>query len=135
MVGQGQENAVTPTPASEESLRWNLLFVAYELADPKAADFLLRTAIGYATSRSQRPGTAPIQEDELAVRLLAVDALYEIARRHPSVRGHLLELIAARPHQAVLRAAQKAARDLHLSELANQVLHWRRPEPGRHGHH
>jgi hypothetical protein len=135
MVSQAQENPVKPTPLGEESLRWNLLFVAYELADPRAADFLLRTAIGYAASRSAGLAPAPVEQDELAVRLLAVDALYEIARRHPSVRGHLLELIAARPHQAVLRAALKAADDLHLRDLARQVLQWRRHEHGYYGHH
>jgi hypothetical protein len=76
-----------------------------------------------------------VHEDDLAVRLLAVDALHEIARRHAAIRGHLLELIAARPPQAVLRAALAAARDLHLGELAEQVLQWRRYDGFRSVNH
>ena len=105
----GRESGLSPDPSS---LRWSLLFVACEVADPKSADFLLRTA--RQRERPTNPDGTAREGTELLMRLLAVKALHRIARRHQDVRRHLLDLILSRPEPAVLLEALAAAEDLGL---------------------
>ena len=106
----GLRHASTQDPAA---LRWSLLFVACEVADPRSADFLLRTA--RQPERRDRSGAPGEERSELMMRLLAVKALHAIASKHHGVRRHLLELIMSRPEPDVLLEAIGAAEDLGLS--------------------
>lgn len=101
-----RQHASAQDPAA---LRWSLLFVACEVADPKSADFLLRTA-----RQPERGERSDSGKSELLMRLLAVKALHAIAREHHHVRRHLMELIMSRPEPAVLLEAIGAAEDLGL---------------------
>lgn len=104
-----RQHASTQDPVA---LRWSLLFVACEVADPKSADFLLRTA--RQPERGERSDAPDSGRSELLMRLLAVKALHAIAREHHGVRRHLMELIMSRPEPAVLLEAIGAAEDLGL---------------------
>ena len=118
-------------PPDATPLRWNLLSVACQLADPKAADYLLRTALAKLPPPGCDAGAIEAWRGELLVRVLAVEALYAIARRHPSVRGHFERLIRSRPAPPVLYEAVRAAEALGLADLVAEARTESRRQAGR----
>jgi hypothetical protein len=108
--------AVAPPP-----LRWSLLSVACELADPKSADYLLRTAMAGLPAPGSDGDPGEQWRSELLIRVLAVEALYAIASRHPECRRHIVTLIASRPAPPVMYEALRAARQLALDDVVGEA--------------
>ncbi len=111
-----------PSLPDDTALGWTLLFVACELGDPRAADFLLRTA----SRRPARPRYPPAPFEsytgDLLKRLLAVKALHAIARQHPAVRDHILQILIAPPDLCVYLEAVAAAEDLGMGSPPERIV-------------
>jgi len=109
-------------------LRWSLLYVLGDVADPTAGEFLVRLSIERLAERDDQQGCEGPRDAELLVHTMAVEALQRIATRHPQAAEHLLRIVSERPARPILIEAVKAARDLGMGEKLRDLLpqddHW-----------
>jgi len=119
---------VQRTTSAELPLRWSFLYVLGDVADQAAADLLVRLAVEPLPEGARQKGCEGPHDAEILVRTMAVEALQQVATRHPEAAGHLLKIISERPARPILIEAVKAAGDLGLKEKLRDILqaedHW-----------
>lgn len=107
-------------------VRWSLLYLLGDIADKKAANWLVQFAVEPLPARGE--GCEGPRDLELLLRTMAIESLKKIAVRHPGTSEHLLKIISAHPDRAVLIEAVKAAVELGLKERVAEFLpkedHW-----------
>jgi hypothetical protein len=108
--------------SGEAPLRWNLLYVLGDVADPTGADFLARAALESLPEQKAEEGCEGTRDTEMLLRTMAVHSLRRVADRHPEAGEHLLKMVSARPDRPILIEAVKAADDLGYTEELRRIL-------------
>lgn len=107
---------------SDVPLRWSLLYVLGEIGDPDAARFLLRTAVEPLPGRHEHEGCEGPRDNELLIRIMAIEAFENIAGRFANIAERVVEAIDKKVDRAVLIEVVKIAVRLGLRERIEQML-------------
>lgn len=109
-------------PGEDYSLRWSLLYVLGDTAGSDAAGYLAELAIEPLPVHDKHRGCEGPQDMELLIRTMAVEALAQVAARHPETVDYLFKVVASHPTRPILIEAVKAAVQLGYAEKVAELL-------------
>jgi len=97
-------------PRGDVPLRWSLLHVLADTADPRAADLFARAAIEPIRMDRDPRACETAYDGEVLVRTMAIEGLGRLAQRDASLVGHLWKVLEAQGDRALKIEAVKAIR-------------------------
>ena len=109
-------------PRGDVPLRWSLLYVLGEVGDADAARFLLKAVVERLPVHDESDGCEGPRDNEVLIRVMAIEAFENIARRHEGIGERIIEVFGKVREPAVVIEAVKAAVRLGLREHVERVL-------------
>lgn len=108
--------------------RWSLLYLLGDIGQPRAAGFLVDTALARLPEHDPKMGCEGPRDNEILLATMAVEALQRVATEHKDVADALLKVVGARPARPILVEGVKAAVALGMQERVREMLpkddHW-----------
>ena len=95
-------------PREDTALRWSLLYVLAETADPKAADLFARVAMEPIRVERDRRVCESLYDGEVLVRTMAIEGLARLAARDAGIVDLLHKVLEAQPDRALRIETAKA---------------------------